>query len=202
MGKEDIADTNDAMGTYLVEVMTSLESNLMDKATVYEDQTLADLFLLNNYHYIMKTIRKSAYSVIFRDFFAARFDKLFSEKRRDYQACWMKCFVFLVDSGASSSGNDDSGKVSSQEKSKMKEKFRGFTQAFEDTLALQKQYCIPDSELRQQFRQDNIELVIPLYKKFLERYSNQRFKKLVEKYQKYSPDELESMLMQFFDGSA
>eukprot|EP01135_Chromosphaera_perkinsii_P008452 Nk52_evm20s1360 gene=Nk52_evmTU20s1360 len=205
IGNTSQYDDNDAMGTYLVEVMTSLESNLMDKATMYEDSTLGDVFLLNNYHYIMKTIRKSAYSVIFRDFFASRFDKLFSEKRRDYQGGWMKCFVYLMDAGrgefSGEPGDEEKGKVSSQEKSKMKEKFRGFTQAFEDVYNLQRHYCIPDDELREQFRNDNVNLVVPLYRKFLDKFSHPRFKKLVEKYQKYTPEELEGMVGQFFENS-
>lgn len=63
---------------------------------------------------------------------------------------------------------------------------------------MQQQYSIPDRELRVKIRRNIIDLIVPLYNKFLERYKDSNFTKHPEKYIKYESTQLERMLNEFF----
>jgi len=63
---------------------------------------------------------------------------------------------------------------------------------------IQQQYSIPDRELRTKIRRGVVDLLIPLYKTFLDRHKDSNFTKHPEKYIKYDPAQLERMLNEFF----
>ncbi|KAJ7362142.1 Exocyst complex component 7 [Desmophyllum pertusum] len=84
----------------------------------------------------------------------------------------------------------------------IKDKFKGFNTEFEELHQIQKTYAVPDTQLRDQIRDENIKLIFPLYETFRNKYASLSFTKNPEKYVKYTVDEVTAMLKSFFDVSA
>lgn len=111
------------------------------------------------------------------------------------RAAWNKVLQFITGSGGGSSG--DSG-IS---KSQLKERLKGFSLTFEELYMRQIQWTVPDNELREAVRLQAQEIILPAYRAFLKRYSGLiEGKQSVSKYLKYSPDDLERMLNELFEG--
>ncbi len=54
-------------------------------------------------------------------------------------------------------------------KKKIKSRFAGFNAQFETLYEAQRYFSVPDSDLRSQLRNDNVELILPKYRALLER---------------------------------
>jgi exocyst complex protein 7 len=48
----------------------------------------------------------------------------------------------------------------------LKDKFKGFNTELEELLKVQKEWSLPDPVLRSRVRNDNIEVIVPLYSTF------------------------------------
>lgn len=80
--------------------------------------------------------------------------------------------------------------------------FQGFNKELEEIMRTQKGYAIPDQELRSSLKKDNIEFIVPAYKIFLDKYKKMNFTKNVDKYIKYSVEDVQVMINGFFDTAA
>ncbi|CAL5352397.1 unnamed protein product [Camellia sinensis] len=105
---------------------------------------------------------------------------------------------------SSSSGNQfggDSGGNSGVSRAMVKERFKTFNIQFEELHQRQSQWTVPDSELRESLRLAVAEVLLPAYRSFI-----RRFGPLIEngknpqKYIKFTPEDLERMLAEFFEG--
>ena len=167
-----------------------LKTNLEQRAKNYKKPTLTTIFLLNNYHYILKTVLNSSLNDVVGKELEPRYKELITTMSEDYQATWKKAIEYLLEVNAGRSA-----KLAPQ---KIKEKFKGFNSEFEDLYKMQQQYSIPDKELKVKIRRGIIDLIVPLYNKFLERHKDSDFTKHPEKYIKYDSTQLEKMLNEFF----
>ena len=79
---------------------------------------------------------------------------------------------------------------------------QGFNKELEEIFRIQKGYAIPDQDLRESLKADNKHFVCPPYKIFLEKYEKMNFTKNKDKYIKYSVEDVEKIINQFFDTSA
>ena len=66
----------------------------------------------------------------------------------------------------------------------------------------QSRYAIPDTELRDDLKQENKEYILPFYRQFLRTYRNTNFTKNPEKYIKYTESDIADFVNKFFDSSA
>ena len=70
-------------------------------------------------------------------------------------------------------------------------------------MRAQKGYAVPDVELRAQMKKDNLEYILPPYRIFLEKYRRLNFTRNLDKYIKYSAEEVENIIMhKLFDTAA
>lgn len=58
--------------------------------------------------------------------------------------------------------------MSNQKRQVLKDKFKGFNTELEELHKIQKDWSLPDPVLRQRVRNDNVELILPLYTTFYE----------------------------------
>ena len=79
---------------------------------------------------------------------------------------------------------------------------QGFNEQFQETAQTQKAYSIPDAELREATRQGVIDMLVPLYTRFLDLYANVQFSKNPGKYILYRAEELPELLRHLFDTSS
>ncbi|XP_068690632.1 exocyst complex component 7-like [Montipora foliosa] len=183
--------------------------NLELKARVYEAPTLSSLFLLNNYNYIVKALQRSGLLALLQEGGIAEVEKqyqeLINEHKTTYQKCWSKVLNFLLEMDKpilSQKGWDEQTKLKDKQRQLIKDKFKGFNTEFDELHQIQKTYAVPDTQLRDQLRNKNIDLILPLYTSFIEKYRNLHFTKNPEKYIKYTAEEVEAKLNTFFDVSA
>lgn len=179
-------------------IMKVLQTNLEGKSKLYKDLALAHLFLMNNIHYMVKSVRRSEAKDMLGDDWVQIQRRVVQQHGISYQRqAWSKVLQYITGSGGASSG--DSG-IS---KSQLKERLKGFSLTFEDLYLRQTQWTIPDNELREAVRLQVQEIILPAYRSFLKRYSAMiEGKQSVNKYLKYNPDDLERMLNDLFEGKS
>eukprot|EP00731_Ephydatia_muelleri_P028523 Em0020g167a len=189
-GSYNVLLTNDektkAAGHYLSRVLDALNINLKNKADTYESPVLGALFLMNNYHFIHKTFTRNTTMQPLLERAVAdieqRYTELIESEMKSYQKGFAKLIPFLGQEMSISGYQAD--KPNKAQKALLKEKFKGFNTELEELCRVHGQYSIPDSRLRQRVREDNIELLGPLYSEFFRVYGQSKFTSKPEKYLK------------------
>ena len=92
--------------------------------------------------------------------------------------------------------------LSKNQREEVKDKFKNFNTAVDERFAVEKVYAIPDGELRAQIIKDIKKVILPLYGRFYDKYTEIDFAKNPTKYIKYDKKGLDELLDCFFDASA
>uniref|UniRef100_A0A5B6ZFX1 Exocyst subunit Exo70 family protein n=1 Tax=Davidia involucrata TaxID=16924 RepID=A0A5B6ZFX1_DAVIN len=189
------------LALHLIWIIVILQFNLEDKSKHYKDASLAHLFIMNNVHYI---VQKSKGSPELREMISDDYLRKLTGKYRQaatsYQrSTWVSVLYCLRDEGLHVSGSFSSG-VS---KSALRERFKTFNAMFEEVHRTQATWLIPDMQLREELRISISELLIPAYRSFLGRFRiHIESGKHPETYIKYSVEDLETAVLDFFEGYA
>ncbi|URE45464.1 Exo70 exocyst complex subunit [Musa troglodytarum] len=167
------AENQTPLAAHLIWIIVVLEHNLENKANLYKDTALAHLFLMNNVHYIVHKVKGSPeLREMIGDDYLRKLTGKFRLSATSYQrATW----------GIHVSGSFSSG-VS---KSMLRERFRAFNAAFEEAHKTQAIW----------FK------LLPAYRSFLGRFRQHRVERHPEMYIKYSVEDLEMALSDFFEGT-
>ena len=180
----------------LLVLITSLLSNLEEKSKLYKDRALQYIFLMNNILYIVEEVKGSddLISQFGDDWVCERFGQIRLYVMNYLRASWTYPLYCLKNEGI--------GNSSYPSRVALKERFKNFNLCFEETYRVQTAWKVPDDQLREQLRISISEKVIPAYRSFMGRFRN-----LVEsgrhagKYIKYTAEDLESYLLDLFEGS-
>ncbi|XP_043703234.1 exocyst complex component EXO70A1-like [Telopea speciosissima] len=187
------------LALHLVWIIVILESNLEGKSKLYKDSSLAHLFLMNNVHYIVQKVKRSPelQEMIGDDYLRKLMGK-FRQAATSYQrSTWVRILHSLRDEGLHVSGSFSSG-VS---KTALRERFKTFNAMFEEVHRTQATWLVPDPQLREELRISMSEKIIPAYRSFLGRFrSHIESGKHPEMYIKYSVEDLETAVLDFFEG--
>lgn len=172
--------------------------NLEEKARRVEKKNpiLSNVFLLNNYHYILHTVSNN--NMIAQDLlptFVASFEKKIFCEIEKYRASWNSAIEFLQEP----KGVASNAQVHSSDYKHIKARFSGFNKALEKLFHSQKLYSIPNNNLRSELRELAKSIVVPLYKSFLARYSEVPFSHNRSKYEQYTCETLIQMLDSLFN---
>ncbi|EDV27966.1 uncharacterized protein TRIADDRAFT_53055 [Trichoplax adhaerens] len=195
------------LGSYIARVLGALGLNLERKAKCYENVALQSIFLMNNYHHIIKSLERSGLiewinaldgEITLEEHYKA----LIANQQHSYQKCWNKIIQNLIEENKSYHSGSDDSKMSRGSRQIIKDRFKAFNTGFEEVQRIQQHYSIPDEQLRNNIRKENIDTVVPLYEAFLQKHGNSQFTKNRDKYVKYSVQDLVNALSTFFDVSA
>ncbi|CAD6254707.1 unnamed protein product [Miscanthus lutarioriparius] len=180
-------------------IMQALQNNLDGKSKQYKDPALTYLFLMNNIHYIVRSVRRSEAKDILGDDWIQRHRRIVQQNANQYKrVAWAKILQTLSVQGAGSSGDLTSSGVS---RATIKERFKSFNTQFEELHAKQSQWIVPDQELRESLRLAVAEVLLPAYRSFIKRFGNLvENNKNPQKYVRYSPEAVDQLLGQFFEG--
>ncbi|KAL3877047.1 hypothetical protein ACJMK2_034802 [Sinanodonta woodiana] len=196
------------LADYITKVLSSLGLSLSNKAENYSDIHLRPILMLNNYNYIIKSLKRSGLIDLVHQLNSkveSYYDDQILEQKKAYSQSWSKVMHYLLEVNEPMSVqrtmNPDT-KLKEKERQNIKDKFSGFNKELEDIFRIQKAYAIPDTELRAQLKKDNVEFILPSYKIFLEKYQRLNFTKNPEKYIKYKVEDVEAILNKFFDAAA
>ncbi|XP_071686496.1 exocyst complex component EXO70A1-like [Rutidosis leptorrhynchoides] len=192
------SDPDAQLGKITTRIMQALQNNLDGKSKQYKDQALTQLFMMNNIHYIVRSVRRSEAKDMLGDDWVQIHRRVVQQHANQYKRIsWSKILQCLTIQAAGSDGTSTAG-VS---RTLVKERFKTFSSQFEELHQRQSQWTVPDSELRESLRLAVAEVLLPAYRSF-----KKRFGPLIEggknpsKYIRFQPEDLERMLAEFFEG--
>ncbi|GJY20568.1 exocyst complex component EXO70A1-like protein [Tanacetum coccineum] len=176
-----------------------IERNDLDgKSKQYKDQALTQLFMMNNIHYIVRSVRRSEAKDMLGDDWVQIHRRVVQQHANQYKRIsWSKILQCLTVHVAGNDGTSTAG-IS---RANVKERFKTFNTQFEELHQRQSQWSVPDSELRESLRLAVAEVLLPAYRSY-----RKRFGPMIEggknpsKYIRFTPEDLERMLAEFFEG--
>lgn len=193
------SEDQSALAHHMIWTIMALQSNLESKSKLYKDDAaLSHLFIMNNVHYIVQKVKGSPeLREMIGDDYLKRLTGVYRQSATSYQrATWVKVLHCLRDEGIHVSG----GFASGVSKSALRERFKNFNSVFEDAHRIQSTWSVPDLQLREELRISIAEKLLPAYRSFLGRFrSHLESSRHSELYIKYSVDDLESALLDFFE---
>ncbi|WJX17865.1 hypothetical protein P8452_07728 [Trifolium repens] len=197
----DPGDPESQLASVTTRIMQALQNNLDGKSKLYKDPGLTQLFLMNNIHYIVRSVRRSEAKDMLGDDWVQIHRRIVQQHANQYKRIsWAKILQCLTVQGTNSSGGGDSGGLS---RTAVKDRFKTFNSQFEELHQRQSQWTVPDSELRESLRLAVAEVLLPAYRSFLKRFGPMiENGKNPQKYIRYSPENLEQMLGEFFESKA
>lgn len=173
---------------YITRLLGSLGETIQRKAESYTNLHLVFLFKLNNFHYILKRLRETglldivhSYNIRVREIY----EHLIQNSKDEYINSLYPVLSYIKD-------------VQETRIKSIKDRFTGFNKEFQELHRLNRTYAVPDQELRKQLRDACKSEFIRSYQQFYNYYVNQDFSKNKEKYIKYSPELVASMIDEFF----
>lgn len=188
-GREISSLTNCPMACYLRSVTSTLESNLDSKSKLYKDLALQHIFLMNNFHYMVRKAKSSELRVFFGDEWIRKHIVKFQQLATSYErTTWSSVLSLLRDDGTAGS--------TSTSKAVPNEKCKGFSIAFEEVYKSQTGWLIPDTQLREDLQISTSQKVIQAYRNFTGRNALN----ISEKYIKYTADDLQNYILHLFEG--
>ncbi|KAF9303141.1 exocyst complex component exo70 [Mortierella antarctica] len=198
---------------YLADVFEALVQNIDSKSKFYKKgQSLTQLFLLNNYFYISKSVRThpglldlingpDGANAPANSLTSAVYERPLKQNADLYQDNWKPCVEHLMDVTYVHEGGVQHV-LNSNQRQMVKDKFKNFNHDFDELWKAQKQYSIPDPDLRAMVLKDVHQIMIPMYEKFLNKYSSNNssyeFTKNAQKYIRYDVSMVKDMVNQFF----
>lgn len=206
-GDADDGNSKDQLGVITTRILQALQSNLDGKSKQYKDPALTQLFLMNNIHYIVRSVRRSEAKDVLGDDWVQIHRRVVQQHANQYKRIsWSKILQTLSVQGVSTAGSGSfTGEVTSSNsgisRSTVKDRFKTFNMLFEEIHQRQSQWTVPDSELRESLRLAVAEVLLPAYRSFIKRFGPMiEGGKNPQKYIRYTPEDLERMLTEFFEG--
>lgn len=198
------------LATVTMRIMQALQINLDGKSKQYKDPALTHLFLMNNIHYIVRSVRRSEAKDLLGDDWVQRHRRIVQQHANQYKRnAWAKILQCLSIQGLTSSGGGSgtaggdggAGSSSGASRALVKDRFKTFNVMFEELHQKQSQWTVPDSELRESLRLAVAEVLLPAYRSFVKRFGPLvESGKTPQKYIKYTAEDLDRMLGEFFEG--
>ncbi|KGN48579.2 exocyst complex component EXO70A1 [Cucumis sativus] len=197
----DASDPDAQIAVVTTRIMQALQTNLDGKSKQYRDPALTQLFLMNNIHYIVRSVRRSEAKDLLGDDWVQIHRRVVQQHANQYKRIsWAKILQCLTVQ-ASGSGGGSGDASSGLSRAMVKDRFKTFNIQFEELHQRQSQWTVPDSELRESLRLAVAEVLLPAYRSFIKRFGPMiENGKNPQKYIRYSPEDLERMLNEFFEG--
>lgn len=187
---ENTSDKNRlGFAQYITRLLGSLGATIQKKAETYTVLHLVFLFKLNNFHYILKRLQESGLLEIVHSYnqnVREIYESLITDSRNEYLKTLSPVLFHIRD-------------LQETRTKSIKDRFAAFNKEFQELYRLNRTYAVPDLELRTQVREDCKREFLSHYRQFYSYYTNQDFSKNKEKYVKYTPELLASMIDQFFE---
>ncbi|KAJ4823745.1 hypothetical protein Tsubulata_005567 [Turnera subulata] len=189
----DASDPDEQLASVTTRIMQALQNNLDGKSKQYKDPALTQLFLMNNVHYIVRSVRRSEAKDLLGDDWVQIHRRIVQQHANQYKrVSWAKILQCLTVQGEGGGGLS---------RAMVKDRFKTFNLQFEELHQRQSQWTVPDSELRESLRLAVAEVLLPAYRSFLKRFGPMiENGKNPTKYIRYTPEDLDHMLNEFFEG--
>lgn len=188
-GQNICSDDFCPLAFHLQLLMSNLESNIDNKSRLYRDASLKHIFIMNNIHYMVGKVRGSALEEFYGSGWIREYTRKFQLHETSYERETWRPILSLL-------RGDGNNKTEVLRGRFLRDRLRGFNNAFEEVYKCQTTWSIPDHELRKDLRISTSQKVIQAYRPFTGTISAI----IGEKYIKYSADELENHILDLFEG--
>ncbi|KAJ4772450.1 Exocyst subunit exo70 family protein A1 [Rhynchospora pubera] len=185
---------------------TGSSKQLGSKIKQCKDQAQSYIFLMNNIHYMVTSVRKTeaARELLGADWIQ-RQRRVVQQNANNYRrVSWTKVLEIISSKGLLSSSGGSSNPIensvsTSAPKDAIKERFKNFNTQYEELYHKQCLWKVHDRELRESLQLAVSEVLLPAYRSFLKRFGpiveNSKSKCI-----QYSPEDIERMLGELFEG--
>ncbi|CAH9080307.1 unnamed protein product [Cuscuta europaea] len=181
----------------IVTVMGLLDTNLKTRAMLYRDLSLRDIFLMNNGRYVLQKVKRcNKMHELMGDDWCRKRSGIVRQYHKSYQReTWGRVLRILRHDGL-----QVNGKIA---KHVLREKFKSFTNAFDEIHRTQSTWVVTDDQLQSELRISISSMVIPAYRSFFGRFKQcLENSKQAEKYIKYQPEDIEALIEELFEGNS
>ncbi|KAH6755825.1 hypothetical protein C2S53_009097 [Perilla frutescens var. hirtella] len=176
-----------AVAAHLHSITSALEANIANMSDLYKDTSLKHLFVMNNIHYMVAKINNSKIKTYFGDEWITRHVMKFRFHALTYQRSTWNSILHLLRC-------DEDFRTM---KATLKGRCRDFVVGFENVYKNQRRWSVPNQQLRQELRLSASITVFTAYRTFVCRMSN-----IEVQHMKYTAHELETLIMDLFQGSS
>lgn len=188
---------------YIGQIMEFLIADIDTKGKMYKKPVLTALFVLNNIHYVLKSIKGTGLTEVMELTMIENMEKIIKKQLDIYRSSWIPLIEHLMDNTKISDQGKIVTQLSAKQKDAIKERFTKFNKDFDEAFTTQKAYAIPDPELRSQVIKEVRQILCPMFDRFYDKYTtNLEFTKNIDKYVKYNKEELSAKLDALFDASS
>ena len=171
-GKQNVGITfpSTSMKQYINQILEYLIQDIDMKAKLYKKPVLASLFMLNNIHYILKSLKTTGLTSIVEQSIIDNIEKIIKKQLDNYRTSWIPIIEHLMDNTKISENGKIVTQLSAKQKDAIKDRFKNFNKDFEEVFTTQKSYAIPDPELRSQVIKEVRQILCPMFDRFYDRY--------------------------------
>ncbi|KAF7836803.1 exocyst complex component EXO70B1-like [Senna tora] len=195
-GNTGLPSNTSAFAIQVMKVMELLDGNVERKSRLYRSEALRYVFLMNNGRYIVQKIKgsKEIHECMGDNWCRRRQSRLRLYHKNYQRETWGKVLQCLSHGGLQ--GNE---KVI---KSLVKERFKSFNAMFDEIHKTQSTWVVSDEQLRSELRVSISSVMIPAYRSFWGRFKHCLDSvKQVDKYIKYQPEDIETLIDKLFSGN-
>lgn len=175
-------------------IMKILLGNLDTKALLYRDSSMKSIFLMNNTRYIIQKVKDSELrQLLGDDWIRLHAGRVRLLQGTYHKNTWAKAAMQLqASTGGGGVYNSDV----------VREKINTFCTQLEDICRVQTSWSVPDEELREDIKMAAVEAVVPGYRALIGRVrgSGREAIRQMERYVKYSVDDVQAMIEGLFQG--
>ncbi|KAF8084891.1 hypothetical protein N665_0694s0020 [Sinapis alba] len=189
---EDEHVNNHACSVHLAWLLLVFLCKLDTKAESYNDVSLSYIFLVNNLHFVVDTVRSTHLKNLLGDDWLTKHEAKLRSYATKYEiAAWTNVFVSLP--------AKTSTKLSPEEATTC---FKRFHTAFAGAYLKQSSCVIVDVKLRDELKVSIARKLVPKYREFYEKYLPMlRQDRSIEMLVTFKPDNLETYLSDLFHGT-
>ncbi|KAG6468810.1 hypothetical protein ZIOFF_073503 [Zingiber officinale] len=194
------AENEETFSVQLLEVMNLLHSNLEAKSRLYKDLALCNIFMMNNGRYVAKKVKGSPeiHQILGENWYRRRSSELRQYHKNYQRETWSRVLTSLRDEGLTTHGRSGSGVA----KPVLKERFKSFNAMIDEIHKTQSAWVVSDEQMQSELRVSVSAVIVPAYRSFLGRFSQHLDPgRQTEKYIKFAPDDLESLIDGLFEGN-
>lgn len=186
---EDFSDASTPSARCMRRLLTLLLRKMEEKARLYDDAGLQNIFLMNNLYYVVQKVMDSP---PLRELLGDDWLRRHRGQIRQYEAGYLRASWIAVLSGL----RDDAPRGDAHAHRAVRDQARAFNAAFEEMYRAQTAWKVVDPQLREELRIAVSERLIPAYRAFLARASRVSGRHV----RYYSLEDLENYMLDFFEG--
>ena len=180
--------------------MEILLSTLESMASGYRTETIRRLFIMNNRRHVVQILRECDFHLLYPPMHVTILEQHLRMAKEAYiSESWSKAEHFLKEE-ENQYEIFRNGDLTKSGRQHLKQRCSGFNHAFEEQVHTQRQFSIPDRQLRDEVKETAIRIIVPQYKAMVDKYGNVPFSTKVDtKYLKHSPEIIEKRLRSLYD---